>query len=386
MLAPALAACMLLTPALRAQPAAACDQSISACQQLQQDQQQQLQAERQLDQIRSQAQGEQAKADAIANLVAQLQGQIAAQVAAIQQTEARIAETEQKMRFTQASLMRAQAHLDTRQELLNQRVRSMATDQQLDYLQIVTTASSFSQFVDRIGMVRAVVRDQERMVANVQQAKTGIETAQHELGRQRAEQQTLLDGQRSQEQQLNASLATQQQGLEEEQQLVAGLQSQGGQVQDQISALSARIQSLTYQYQQQLNGWIGSSGGGASTSGNPIAPIFGWVPPGGFYDYFPFGQCTWWAAYNHPVSWSGNATDWYDNAIATGASVSPTPRIGSIAVWRASPGYPTYGHVAIVTGVGGGGSFTVSEMNFVGLGIVDTRTVYPDWQLEGFIV
>src|SRR5439155_3282091 len=30
-------------------------------------------------------------------------------------------------------------------------------------------------------------------------------------------------------------------------------------------------------------------------------PLFAWVPAGGYPDHFPFGQCTWWAAYNHRV-------------------------------------------------------------------------------------
>jgi peptidoglycan hydrolase CwlO-like protein len=383
---PVLVLSLLLAWGLGARPAAACDESVAACQQLQQSQQQQTQAEQQLNQIRAQSQGEQAKADAIANLVASLQSQMAAQVAAIQATEAKIAETERQMRFTQASLLRAQAHLDTRQELLNQRVRSMAADEPLDYLQIVATANSFTQFMDRIGTVRAVIRSQQRMVSEVRDARNLLEGTQHQLGQQRAEQESLLDSQRTQEQQLNASLATQQQGLQEEQAIIASLQAQGGQVQDQIAALSARISSLSFQYQQQLGGWVGSTGGGRATSGNPIAPLFSWVPAGGFPDWFPFGQCTWWAAYNHHVSWSGNATDWFDNAISQGAAVSSTPRVGSVAVWRASPSYPTFGHVAIVTGVNGNGSFTVSEMNYVGLGIVDTRTTYPSWELEGFIL
>ena len=47
----------------------------------------------------------------------------------------------------------------------------------------------------------------------------------------------------------------------------------------------------------------------------PAPALFPWVPAGGFPDGFPFGQCTWWAAYNRRVSWRGNAADWLANEI-----------------------------------------------------------------------
>ena len=44
--------------------------------------------------------------------------------------------------------------------------------------------------------------------------------------------------------------------------------------------------------------------------------FFSWVPTGGFLDRIPYGQCTWWAAYNRRLRWSGNAGDWLANAQA----------------------------------------------------------------------
>ena len=118
----------------------------------------------------------------------------------------------------------------------------------------------------------------------------------------------------------------------------------------------------------------------------PAAPLFAWVPPGGFPDRFPYGQCTWWAAYNRRVTWSGNAGDWLANAAHQGYATQPAPTPGAIAVYRPSPEYdPAYGHVAVVVAVSGG-SYTVSEMNFTGWGRVDTRSIaWPDPHVEGFI-
>ena len=117
----------------------------------------------------------------------------------------------------------------------------------------------------------------------------------------------------------------------------------------------------------------------------PAAPLFVSVPAGGYPDAFPFGQCTWWAAYNHAVSWGGNAADWLTNAQAQGAATSDVPSVGAIAVFEPGGAYSVLGHVAIVVSVTPD-SYTVSEMNAVGWGQVSTRVIaWPDPHVRGFI-
>lgn len=140
---------------------------------------------------------------------------------------------------------------------------------------------------------------------------------------------------------------------------------------------------------QGVAGTIPVGAGGASTkvlsSGDPLKPLFANVPPGGFPDTFPPGQCTWYAAWEHRVAWTGNAGDWWANARAQGAAESSTPSVGAIAVWRPSQSYSVYGHVGVVVQLGSGG-FVVSEMNYVGWDVIDTRWVPSgDPALEGFI-
>jgi len=118
----------------------------------------------------------------------------------------------------------------------------------------------------------------------------------------------------------------------------------------------------------------------------PATRLFPWVPAGGYADRYPYGQCTWWAAYNRHVSWDGNAADWLGNAEAQGVSTSDTPTVGAIAVYARGGTYsPLYGHVAVVIAVTPT-NYTVSEMNFIGWGRVSTRVIaWPDPQIEGFI-
>ena len=117
-----------------------------------------------------------------------------------------------------------------------------------------------------------------------------------------------------------------------------------------------------------------------------LSPLFSDVPQGGWPDNFPYGQCTWWVAFNRHVTWNGNGGDWLLNAAAQGHATSAEPQYRSIVVYPAGHSYSQYGHVAVVVAVTAT-SYTVSEMNYKGLGVVDTRTVpWPDPQVEGFIL
>ena len=133
---------------------------------------------------------------------------------------------------------------------------------------------------------------------------------------------------------------------------------------------------------------VGATAAAISTAPQPAPAnrLFPWVPEDGYRDAFPYGQCTWWAAYNRRVTWNGNAADWLPNAQAQGVVTSQVPTAGAIAVYaRVGPYSLRYGHVAVVISVNPG-AYTVSEMNFIGWGRVSTRVIaWPDPRVEGFI-
>lgn len=160
-----------------------------------------------------------------------------------------------------------------------------------------------------------------------------------------------------------------------------------GQWQQGLQSASTNARSATNTGINAGQSVAGAIGGSVGTSQiTPVqAPAIPGVPARGFSTgTFPFGQCTWWAAFNHNgVTWNGNATDWWANSPAN--LHMSQPAVGSIAVWKAGTAYGMYGHVAIVTAVQQN-SFTVSEMNYRGWGVVDQRvTSFPDPSLWGFI-
>lgn len=94
---------------------------------------------------------------------------------------------------------------------------------------------------------------------------------------------------------------------------------------------------------------------------------------------YSYGYCTWYA-YNRraqlgrPIgSLWGNATTWAANARAAGFSVNNVPEVG--AVFQTSGGWGGYGHVGVVESINPDGSITISEMNYAGWNVVNTRTI-----------
>jgi len=92
---------------------------------------------------------------------------------------------------------------------------------------------------------------------------------------------------------------------------------------------------------------------------------------GNRYNGYPWGWCTWYAAYrrNIPSNW-GNAGQWLSAARSSGYATGYIPQPGAIIVTSES----WFGHVAYVEEVNGD-MVTVSEMNYRGWGVVSRRTI-----------
>lgn len=97
------------------------------------------------------------------------------------------------------------------------------------------------------------------------------------------------------------------------------------------------------------------------------------APEGTYANNYTGGQCTWYVAGRRkvPSNW-GNADTWYDRAADAGWSVGSEPVVGAIAWTDAGP----FGHVALVESVSADGkTVVVSEMNYIGEYVKDSRTV-----------
>lgn len=101
---------------------------------------------------------------------------------------------------------------------------------------------------------------------------------------------------------------------------------------------------------------------------------------------FPFGQCTWWVAQKRAIGRWGHAKNWLANAQRDGFLTcrgrNCLPKAGAVIIVRGSP---IFGHVGYVEKVRGN-QVTFSEMNNIGWGRVNYRTVtVGSHQIIGYI-
>ena len=108
----------------------------------------------------------------------------------------------------------------------------------------------------------------------------------------------------------------------------------------------------------------------ASTSSSSTSYSGKKVARGGKGNKFPYGYCTYYVASRRSIAWRGNAGAWLGNARSMGYATGRTPQAGAIIVTNES----SVGHVGIVESVSGG-SVNISEMNYVGWGKVNRRTI-----------
>lgn len=98
---------------------------------------------------------------------------------------------------------------------------------------------------------------------------------------------------------------------------------------------------------------------------------------------FPYGYCTYYVSTKVDVQWSGNAGAWLAHAQNDGYTTGKEPAPGAILVTNEG----SVGHVALTESINDSDrTFTVSEMNYEGLGIISRRTLsFDDGHIKGFI-
>lgn len=105
---------------------------------------------------------------------------------------------------------------------------------------------------------------------------------------------------------------------------------------------------------------------------------------GDAYYEIPCTRFAWQQAYDNLgialPAW-GNAVNWFSNAQSAGYSTGSIPKANSIAVWSGD----TYGHVAYVTAVSGGNTFTVNEGGRTDLDHTSSHGVAYGYQLTNAV-
>lgn len=231
----------------------------------------------------------------------QIQADLDAANARLQSIQTKQAEINAQIAQTQNEIVKMEAYLKTRQDVLNRRVRAIYMHGQLNYLEVILGANSFSDFANRVELLKRVIRSDYNLILEIQKQKAAIEAkkaqleedkrqldalaaeaekTRQEIAKKKAEQQKVLDAAKS-----NKAAAAQM-----EQDLNAQLASVRNLIQQRLAAAEAARQAAQQQAASDDEG-----GGGGGSDDNYVQGIgaMGWPCSGPITS--PFGYRT------HPI-------------------------------------------------------------------------------------
>lgn len=210
---------------------------------------QQVTNQRALNNIKHQIKNVQAQIDALYGYIKSINDQIAAQQKLIAQTQAAIGDLDRRIRLSQADLTFLQANLSERDQLLNQRLRYVDSHGAINYVQLVLTASSFNDLMNRMIGAQQVVDSDQKLLDELNSERSLVIQATTALGVQRSQMRYLLKQQNVtvvalQQNQANLALAAAFQT-----QLETQLAGQYAQLQAQRAAIDHEVSLLARKYQ-----------------------------------------------------------------------------------------------------------------------------------------
>ncbi len=310
---------------------------------------QQVNNQNQLQNIQSNINNATLQINAIDTLINNIKNQIAAQQALIAQTQAAIDDLNKQIRFGEADLTRLVANTSVRDELLNQRLRYIDSHGALNYVQLVLTATSFNQMMDRMVAAQQVAASDRKLLNDLALQHSQVALANTALADQRSQVAALLQQQKATEADMQNNLKAQAAALVVEQQLEVQLSAQYAAVQAERAAIDAQVAQLAQQY----NAAAIKAGGGSG--------VFAWPEPAcgpscisqgfgcsSFYLEVPDPSCPWPHKIHTGIDIAG---PYGSNIIAADTGVvylyPGSVGYGNLVVMIHGNGYSTYyGHTA----------------------------------------
>lgn len=134
-----------------------------------------------------------------------------ARLTAIQKEQA---DTNRKIQETVAAIQEAQNRLQQRQQILNKRVRSIYIHGQLSYLEVILGSKSFSDFANRLELLRRIIHSDYDLILDIQNQKAQIEAKKAQLEADKAHLDVLAAEAQKEQDAIAAKKAEQQRVLE----------------------------------------------------------------------------------------------------------------------------------------------------------------------------
>lgn len=147
-----------------------------------------------------------------------IQAELNAATARLREIQRQQAQINAQIEQTKRDIAKAESYLKSRQNILNRRVRAIYMHGQLNYLEVILGANSFSDFANRIELLKRIIRSDYNLILEIQKQKAAIEAkkaqleedkrqldalaleaekARQEIAIKKAEQQKILDSAKS---------------------------------------------------------------------------------------------------------------------------------------------------------------------------------------------
>jgi murein DD-endopeptidase MepM/ murein hydrolase activator NlpD len=210
---------------------------------------QQVTNQRALNNIKHQIKNVQAQIDALYGYIKSINDQIAAQQKLMAQTQAAIGDLDRRIRLSQSDLTFLQANLSERDQLLNQRLRYVDSHGAINYVQLVLTASSFNDLMNRMIGAQQVVDSDQKLLDELNSERSLVIQATTALGTQRGQMRYLLKQQNVTVAALQLNQANLALAAAFQTQLESQLAGQYAQLQAQRAAIDHEVSLLARKYQ-----------------------------------------------------------------------------------------------------------------------------------------
>jgi murein DD-endopeptidase MepM/ murein hydrolase activator NlpD len=227
---------------------------------------QQVNNEQQLQYIQWKIGSIQDQIDSTYALIKTLNTQIDAQKTLIAQTQTAIDELDRKIRFTEASLTRLHAGMSVRDALLNQRLRYVDDHGSVNYVELVLTANTFNDLMNRMIGAQQVAAADRKLLNELGTERAQFDQTNADLGIQKDQEGVLLKQQLATEADLEKNVNTQKQAIAYAQQLETQLHDRYAEVQAQRALIDAQVAQL----QQKYDAAAKAAGGGSGVFAWPL--------------------------------------------------------------------------------------------------------------------
>lgn len=235
------------------------------------DAQSQLQdVQNQMQQQQQRVESAQQQANSITGQLQAIQQELDAADKNYRDTQVRLANTQAQIDTNTAQLAKAERDLAARTQVLEQRLRDIYENGQVNYLDVLLGSADFNDFISRLDLLKRVLQRDATLIAQVRQERQLIMDKRAELEQERATLAALQQQALAQKNAVAAKKAEKEQFLNS----VLAQRDAAQRAYDELQQTSQQIAAMIRRSQQ--GGRPGSTGAMLWPVSGPITSSFGW--------------------------------------------------------------------------------------------------------------